>query len=132
MLEIIEKQALSRPITWPIITVGCIVIAGLIVLLCIIGFKKNANMHKAITSLGWIGGCGIAAILVATIICSIWFRIPTGTYRYEVKLNPDIITISQLENFKDIYKPESRSDELTYIFVSSENYSETDIINSLN
>ena len=131
-LEIVSKEALTKPILWPMLTVACITIAGLIVLMCILGLKKNINMRKIISALGWIGGGGIGLMLIAALVTGIFFRVPSNTFRYEIKINPEVMTLQQLEDFKHSFRPESCHDKVVYTFTSSKDLSAEDIIQTLN
>lgn len=104
-IAIITKEAITRPLVWPVIAIGCIALAfalvGLIVLF--IGHTKcrfyyedyaiKLIMHAAVI---------IPIMFVTMAICSIGFQKETGRYRYEGTLDPSM-TIAEFEEFSQQY-----------------------------
>lgn len=51
----------------------------------------------------WISGVGLTVLLVSGIIGSVFFRVPTGRYRYEATIDKENMTVAEYEEFMKAY-----------------------------
>ena len=102
-INIISQKDITRPLQWPTLLVGGLVISMLIGLLIYLFITKDDE--KVIKSLIYIGPGGIFAMLVTVIITSIFFQVPTGRYKYEATIDKDNITVVEYEQFIEEYNP---------------------------
>ena len=47
----------------------------------------------------------MGSLIITSIICGIFFQVPTGRYTYEATINKDKITVAQYERFIEEYNP---------------------------
>ena len=52
-----------------------------------------------------VGLSTIVFEVIALCFCSVFFRVPTDTYKYEATINKDKITVTQYEEFIENYAP---------------------------
>lgn len=100
-IEITSKEIITKPISWPTVTITILLIASLIGILIYCFISKNYN--KTIKYLTIIGLGGILVLFTVTAICAIFFRVPTSRYKYEGTINKDKMTISEYEEFTSRY-----------------------------
>ena len=110
-INIISKEEIIAASHLPITVVGCLVIAAVLSSYIYWGIVKDPN--KVIKYLGVVGSIGISCLMIAIIICSTFFQIPTGRYRYEATIDKDKITVAQYEEFIEKYNPTIK-DEIYY------------------
>lgn len=103
-ITVISQEAITQPLFWPGIVVGCIglafAIAGLVVLS--IGVVNRINLYDHSIILIVHAVCMIPIMLVTMAVCSIWFPVETGRYKYEGTLDPEM-TIVEFEEFQQQY-----------------------------
>lgn len=109
-INIISKEEIFTCVQWPICVVAAISIIGMFV--CYGIFLKTRKDSIINTLIAFAVG-GVIGILVAGMICSIFFRIPTGKYEYEATIDAENMTVQQYEEFLDAYNPE-RTNQGTY------------------
>lgn len=51
----------------------------------------------------WIGAIGISLILVVGIVGNIFFRVPTGRYKYEATIDEENMTVAEYNEFMKAY-----------------------------
>ena len=100
-INIISKEAITQPVQWPFILAG----VSAIILVFIFGAlairKEAKNDRKG--SYCWTmrmlitGVSGIVVMLSLLIICSIFFRVPTGQYKYKATVDKENITVKYQE-----------------------------------
>jgi hypothetical protein len=100
-VNIISKEAITTGVTWPVYLVGSIVILILIGALIDLFISKNADRTAKITSIA--GSLGLMAMLFVGIVTAIFFKVPTGRYRYEATIDKENITIEEYEEFMHSY-----------------------------
>ena len=100
-VNIISKEVITAPISWPTVTIAILLIASLIGILIYLFISKNYD--NAIKYLAVIGLGGILVLFLVTAICAIFFRVPTSRYKYKGTIDKDTMTISQYEEFKNQY-----------------------------
>ena len=100
-VNIISKEAITTGVTWPVYLVGSIVILILIGALIDLFISKNADRVVKITSIA--GSLGIILILIIGIVSLVFFKVPTGRYRYEATIDKENITIEEYEEFIHSY-----------------------------
>ena len=102
-INIISKEAIMEAFQPPITIVGCLAIAAVLSVLVYLGIVKNPN--KAIKYMGIVAPIGIGCLIITAIICGVFFRVPTGRYKYEATIDKDKITVAQYEEFIEEYNP---------------------------
>ena len=104
-INIINQEAITRPLVWPVVVVGCIGIAfaiAALVVLFIGHIKYKFYYENYAIKLLMHAAALIPIMLVTMAICSIWFQKETGRYRYEGTLDPSM-TIVKFEEFTQQY-----------------------------
>lgn len=103
-VNIITQEAITRPLLWPVIVVGCIAIAFAIAGLVwtIIRDLKRTYVFDHSMNLISCAACMIPIVFVTMAICSIWFPVETGRYKYEGTIDPNM-TIAEFEEFSQQY-----------------------------
>lgn len=103
-INIITQEAITRPLMWPSVLVGCIaigfVIAGLV--WTTIGSIRRIDVDKHCANCFAHIVILIPALFVTMAICSIWFPVETDRYKYEGTLDPNM-TIVEFEEFNQQY-----------------------------
>lgn len=102
-INIISKEAITVPIAWPAYVVGGLAIAGVLGILFY--SLRTRKYDSTVKWLGVFGGGGMVLMLLTILICSIFFRVPTGKYKYEATIDKEKITVSQYEKFIEKYNP---------------------------
>lgn len=104
-INIISKEAITQALDWPVVLVGCLAIAAMIMALVWAIITKRMNEIETGRLFGVIGVIGIGCWLITILICSIFFQVPTGRYMYEATIDKDKITVSEYEQFIEEYNP---------------------------
>ena len=97
-VTIISQEAITRGLIWPPVVIG--VIAMIFAVSGMIIVWKNVDLAGKL--LGAAGIIGIPAMFLSMLICSIFFPVETGRYKYEGTLDPDM-TIVEFEEFQQHY-----------------------------
>lgn len=129
-IELISKEVVTRPISWPIIAVVSIFMCAIIAVMIIMYARKGTSMHKIIKAFSYITGIGFAAILLTMAVTGIFFRVDTDEFRYTVQINRSVMTLDQYDNFKSILMPTQSQQPNTFIFTSDRDLTE-EAINKL-
>ena len=102
-VNVIEQSAITTPSIWPSIIVVTPVIAILIGSMVYMIVSKNPKRHEKVTAIaGFTGTIGIVLLLVATLISSLFFQMPTERYKYIVEFDGSA-TIQECEDFLSEY-----------------------------
>ena len=104
-INIISKEPIMQGIVWPAVLVGVLFIA---VMFSFLTWAVVTNRMKEVRTgelIGIIGVIGISILLLVMAICSLFFRVPTGRYKYQAIIDKDEITVSQYEEFVEKYNP---------------------------
>jgi hydrogenase-4 membrane subunit HyfE len=108
-ISIISKEAITQPVQWPFMLVGVSAIILVAIFVALAMFKEAKNDREG--SYCWTmrmlitGVSGIVTMLFTLIICSIFFRVPTGQYKYEATVDKENITVEEYERFIEEYNP---------------------------
>lgn len=100
-ITIISKEAITVVPTW-VAFVGASV-SILLVLSTFIYWKFVKDPFKAAKYLGIVGSIAIILAIAWAGISAMFFKQPTGEYRYEATINKETITVSEYEEFMDKY-----------------------------
>lgn len=65
--------------------------------------KTEAEQKTLIKVICFVGGFGIALVLVIGIIGNIFFRVPTGRYKYEATIDEENMTVAEYNEFMKAY-----------------------------
>lgn len=104
-INIISKEAITRALAWPVVLVGCLAIAAIVIAMIWAIITKRMDRIETGILFGKIGGIGIGALVITMVICSIFFQVPTGRYKYKATIDKDKITVSEYEEFIEEYNP---------------------------
>ena len=111
-INIISKEAITAPESWPVILTGSIVILGLIGTLIYLFISKNTD--RTIILVDTLGGLGVLALIAVGILSSIFFQVPTGRYKYEATIDKENMTVAEYEEFRDAYNHSHHKDGIYY------------------
>jgi hypothetical protein len=100
-INIISQEAITEPVQWPAVVVGSLTIVALLSVIFIAKGSFKATAHL----IDIVGASGVSLLILTSIICCIFFKVPTGQYKYEATINKDKITLSQYEEFIEKYNP---------------------------
>ena len=102
-VNVIEQSAITTPSMWPTIIVAAPVLTIIVGALVYMFISKNPKRHEKVTYIvGFTGTFGIVLLLIATLISSSFFQIPTGRYKYTVEFDKST-TIQECEEFLSEY-----------------------------
>ena len=105
-IDIISKEAVTKPSIWPILIVSILAIVALLTLL-IYALATEARKQDLIIKLLLIFGFGgICLQLIAVILSSTVLQVPTGQYTYKATIDKEKITVAEYEQFIEEYNPE--------------------------
>lgn len=102
-INIIAQEAITVAIEWPthlIATLGIIGIVG-----SFIYALMGQDMYKGTKMMYWFGFGSLALILITVAVTNLFFRVPTGRYKYEATIDKDNITVAEYEQFIEEYNP---------------------------
>ena len=104
-VNIITQEAITQPLRWPAIVVGCIGIVFAIACLVssMIGEIEKIYVFDRCIKLLIHATFMIPILFITMAICEIWFPVETGRYKYEGTLDPDM-TIVEFEEFSQQYE----------------------------
>ena len=103
-INIISKEAIKSIPLWQGLIIMGICAVGLLVPL-IIYWIKVKDPDKVFRFLIWASVSVILFEIIALCVCSAFFRVPTGRYKYEATIDKDKITVSEYEEFIEKYNP---------------------------
>lgn len=102
-INIISKEEITETPIWIIYLLGGLALAAVLSsLVCWIIVKDAYKVAKYELI---VGSSAVGLFVIGSIICSVFYRIPTGEYKYEATIDKDKITISQYEEFIEKYNP---------------------------
>lgn len=105
-IDIISKEAVTKPAIWPMLIVSIVAIVALLTLL-VYGLVTKLRKQDLIIKLTLIFGLGgICLQLIAVILSSIFLQVPTGQYIYKATIDKEKITVAEYEQFIEEYSPE--------------------------
>lgn len=104
-INIISQEPITEPLQWPITLVGALAIVAIFAVLIWATATKRMGEDRTGVLLGIVGTVGMSLLLIAMFICSVFFQVPTGRYRYEATIDKDKITVSEYEQFIEEYNP---------------------------
>ncbi len=102
-INIISKEEVSMVPAWILCLICGLGIAA--TLSTFVYWAIAKDIDKVIKYELIVGFSAIAFVLIGYIVSSIFFRVPTGRYKYEATIDKDKITVSQYEEFIEEYNP---------------------------
>ena len=100
-VNIISQEAIIRGIGWPVHIVAALAIVG--VLGTLLYFLYTKNFDKTVKGCAIFGVGGLALMVITAAICSIFFKVPTGRFRYEATIDKEQMTVAEYEEFMKAY-----------------------------
>lgn len=102
-INIISKEEVAMAPAWIICLIcglGIAAVASVFVYWAIV-----KDVYKVIKYEYIVGFSAIVFVFIGYIFSSIFFRVPTGRYKYEATIDRDKITVAQYEEFIEEYNP---------------------------
>lgn len=103
-INIITKEAVTTASILP-----TVIVAGILTICCIALFVylfiKN-NIDRTIKLLGILAFVGIPLELLSILVASLFFRVPTGQFKYTATLDENNMTIQEYKAFIEEYNPD--------------------------
>ena len=105
-VNIISQEAITTGLLWPVLVVGAVALFFILwsLILCVKEINKG-HMYitddKPIRLLSYGFAC-VPIMFFTILICTIFFPVETGRYKYEGTLDPDM-TIVEFEEFQQQY-----------------------------
>lgn len=113
-VNIISKEAITAiapEISNAIAILGFSMIAFLLGCLLYETHRNKIVNRKVIV---WISAVVSTIIVIGGLIGSIFFRVPTGRYKYEATIDKENMTITEYEEFMDAYAHSHHKDGIYY------------------
>lgn len=110
VVEIISKEPIMQAAQWPAVVVGSLAIAAIIAVTIWFAVTKKMHTDMAGKLIGIVGVIGIATLLIVMFISAVFFATPTGRYKYQAKINKDMMTVAQYEAFVKEHNPIIKDD----------------------
>jgi hypothetical protein len=102
-INIISKEAIMAVPSWMGLTASAIAIGIMSTTFIYWSIVKDVN--KVIKYELILGVISLALVFSWSIISSIFFKEPTGRYKYEATIDKDKISVSEYEEFIEEYNP---------------------------
>ncbi len=107
-VNVISKEAITMMAPW-ISNIICIFGFSLIIFLtgCLFyssfSHSKKLSNEKLLKIILWVGTVGLCTLLIMGLIAGIFFRVPSGRYRYEATIDKENMTVAEYEEFMEAY-----------------------------
>ena len=102
-INIISKEEITEAFQLPITIVGCLAIAAVLSSFVYMAIVKDPD--KTMKYMCIVAPIAMGILIITAIICGIFFRVPTGRYKYKATIDKDKITVAQYEEFIGEHKP---------------------------
>lgn len=102
-INIISKEAITMIPNWQVFIIAGIAISALCSTFIYWIVVKDAN--KVLRYVMRVGLGAIIFEIIALCICSAFFKVPTGRYKYQATIDKDKITVYQYEEFIEEHHP---------------------------
>lgn len=106
-INIISKEAITMMAPWitnVIGIVGFLLIGFLFGLLIYSQYQKkklsDENIFKIVL---FTGSTGLCVLFILGLIAGMFFRVPSGRYKYEATIDEENMTVAEYENFMKTY-----------------------------
>ena len=118
-VNIISQKAITTMTPEICNVIGCITLLVISFLIyCAIynsrKVKTEAEQKTLIKVICFVGGFGTALVLIIGIIGNIFFRVPTGRYKYEATIDEENMTVAEYNEFMKAYNHNCRKDGIYY------------------
>ena len=100
-ITILSKEAITRGLVWPPVIIGIIGILFVLSVFVVL-IVKPKRIHSICAGLMICEVCCLFAMLIATLICTIFFPVETGRYKYTGTLS-DEMSIKEYKEFEETY-----------------------------
>ncbi len=102
-INITSKEEIMEAFQLPIAIVGSLAIVSMVFAFIYLGITKNAD--KTMKYLCVAAPIAMGCLIITVAICGIFFKVPTGRYKYQATIDKNKITVSQYEEFIQKYDP---------------------------
>ena len=85
---------------------NAITVLGFLMIFFLIGcliYENHSNKKLNLRVIVWISAVVLSIIVVGGLIGSIFFRVPTGRYRYEATIDEENMTVAEYNEFMKAY-----------------------------
>ena len=118
-VNIISKEAITMMAPW---ATNIICVLGFSMLFFLIGclvysslsHNKKIPNEKLLKVILWTGTVGLCTLLILGLIAGMFFRVPSGRYRYEATIDKENMTVAEYEQFMDAYSHSKCKDGIYY------------------
>jgi heme/copper-type cytochrome/quinol oxidase subunit 2 len=107
-VNIISKEAITTMMPEISNVIGCIALLVIAFLFgCLFYYSKKVKTKEAekalIKVICFAGGIAIVLVSIIGIIGNIFFRVPTGRYKYEATIDEENMTVAEYNEFMKAY-----------------------------
>jgi len=118
-VNIISKEAITMMAPW-ISNVICIFGFSMIIFLigCLayssLSHNKKLSNEKLLKVILWTGTVGLCTLLILGLIAGIFFRVPSGRYKYTATIDEENMTVAEYNEFMKAYSHSYCKDGIYY------------------
>jgi hypothetical protein len=102
-INIISQEEIMEAFQLPIVIVGSLTIASMVFAFIYLGITKNAD--KTMKYFCVAAPISMGCLIITCAICGIFFKVPTGRYKYQATIDKDKVTVSQYLEFIEEHNP---------------------------
>lgn len=102
-INIIAQEEITKVPAWHYYLCVVVVIATIISLIIYLFLPVDSD--KYLDTITKVGFRALMTSIIVAFVSSIFFRVPTGRYKYEATIDKDKITVSEYEKFIEEYNP---------------------------
>lgn len=107
-VNIISKEAITTMMPEISNVIGCIALLVIAFLFgCLFYYSKKVKTEEAqktlIKVICFAGGIAIVLVSIIGVIGNIFYRVPTGRYKYEATIDEENMTVAEYNEFMEAY-----------------------------
>jgi flagellar biosynthesis protein FliP len=111
-VNIISKEAIMAVPDW--LAILGVIICTSIILTTFVYWAIVKDVNKVPKYLGIAGTCALIVCVAWAAITTLFFKEPTGRYRYEATIDEESMTVAEYEEFMDAYNHSHHKDGIYY------------------
>lgn len=117
-VNIISKEAITVIAPWATNIIGIFGFSMIIFLIgCLIySFRRNKKLsnEKLLKLILYTGGIGLCVLVILGSVFGIFFKVPSGRYRYEATIDREQMTLAEYDEFMEVYNHNHYKDGIYY------------------
>lgn len=107
-VNIISKEAITMMEPWATNVIGIFGFSMIFFLLgCLVysslSYNKKLSNEKLLKVILWTGTVGLCTLLILGLIAGMFFRVPSGRYKYEATIDEENMTVAEYNEFMKAY-----------------------------